>query len=115
MNPEAPAELDSKIPALYDLVESFSTEAYVHRIPILGQLCTIGYQYLFLLFAAGYSIHAKRKGFRFINALNLAYFTMMLFAPIVLLRYHLLLFYLFPITAASLFGKSSFETKGKAE
>ena len=115
VNPEAPAELDSKIPALYDLMESFSTEAYVHRIPILGQLCTIGYQYLFLLFAAGYSIHAKRKGFRFINALNLAYFTMMLFAPIVLLRYHLLLFYLFPITAASLFGKSSFETKGKVE
>ena len=107
VNLEAPAELDSKLPFLYEAVSRFSTDTDVYKIPLVGQICTIGWQYLLILFALGYSIHAKRKAFRFINTANFLYFTMMLFAPIVLVRYHLLLFYLFPITVGSMFGKSS--------
>lgn len=113
VNLESPAELESKIPALYEAISRFSTETRIYKIPVIGQICTIGWQYLFLLFALGYLLHAKRKELRFINAANFAYFAMMLFAPLVLVRYHLLMFYLFPLTLASLFGNPADFEKGE--
>lgn len=103
---EAPAEHVNNFPKLFEKIKEFGTASKIHKIPIVGQIATIGYQYLFLLYVIGFNIYNKKKGTGLLVAAVLAYFVVSLFAPIVLLRYHLLLFYMFPITLSSLFEKN---------
>ena len=104
-NLEAPAEFVNLFPKAFEVVHWFSTEAYVHNIPFIGQISTIGYQYLILLFVLGFGICKKRGRFNALLCANLFYFVVMLFAPLVLIRYHLILFYLMPVTIGNLFVK----------
>ena len=104
-NLEAPAEHVDLIPGLYKIAEWFSTEAKIHSIPIVGQICTLGYQYFFLVFALGYLWFSRSKKIALILGTELFYFMVCLFAPLVLIRYYLLVFYMFPVVTAAVFGK----------
>lgn len=101
---EGPAEHKSLLPGFFDWIVKFSTMTKIHAIPIIGFFCTIGWQYCFLLYAAGFLLYIRERRFRILLLAVLVYFYFALLAPIVLVRYHLILFYVFPLSFTALFG-----------
>ena len=104
---EAPAEHQDLLPGVYQRISDFATMTDIYAIPVLGMLCTIGWQAFFLLYAVGYLIYSREKRIRILLLTELVYYIFTLMAPIVLVRYHLILFNFFPVVIASLFRKES--------
>ena len=101
-----PGVLVNRFPKLFDNISWFASGVEIHKIPIVGQLATLGFQYYYMIFALGYCLYSNKR-FKILVGAEFLYFVVALFAPMVLIRYHLLVFYMFPIVLASLFvGKT---------
>ena len=107
---DLPAQHENRFPWLFEKIKWLSTQADVYKIPLLGWLSTIGYQYIFLVYVLGYKIFSKDKQMRFILFVSILYYLVMLLATIVVVRYYLLLFYSFPIVIGSMFCNTKSES-----
>lgn len=99
---EAPGRLESVFPGLFERIRTFSLMESVWKNPVVGMLCSVGLQVWLLLFAIGYSIYTRQKGWLVLLIFPCCMIFTNFMGPMVLVRYYLFLFYLFPIVVGTL-------------
>lgn len=99
---EEPANRASFFPTLYPPIERFARQLSFQNIPMASMLFSIGFQFWVLLFTMAYLLYRRLHRLLFPFLYVLLLFLTILLGPIMLVRYALYLFYLFPLTLAVL-------------
>ena len=99
---EAPGTLESVFPGLFEKMRSFSLQECVWKKPVIGMLCSVGFHMWMLLFAIGYSVYKKQWKRTVLLLFPCCLILTNFMGPIVLVRYYLFLFYLFPIVLGTM-------------
>lgn len=104
---EEPGELQSKLPEFYNFLWELCTETSLYEIPVIGILYTIGFYLIALCFTFFYGVYRKNESIKLFSAfLYTVTFTSMC-GPLVLPRYYIYLFYMFPVMLAFIAGRES--------
>lgn len=100
---EIPGEKDSKIQELYNRIVDIGYRISFQKIPLISMLFSVGAMLWFYLFALVYAIYQKKRYFWApLLLVGISYGTH-LFGPMVLVRYHLILFFVVPLCIWILF------------
>ena len=94
---EPPVELENFLPRVKNFYERIGLFISFEKIPVLGLLFSIGFQFWFLLNCAFYAAWRRAKNLILPLAILLAYAILSAFVPLVLLRYFAALFFAFPL------------------
>ena len=86
-----------------------ASQAVVENIPIISLLFSIGANMWLIFMILGYSVYKKNRAI--VIAISMIIFTWgtMLLGPIVLVRYILILFFMFPLNIALLINNNRFK------
>ena len=95
-------EKTPKIPWLYGIYDKIARKFYYQKIPGLRLLFSIGAMFWMTLFTFFYGIWRKDEGITAALLLILCFCATCLLGPVVLVRYYLSLFYIFPVCVAFL-------------
>lgn len=102
---DQPGVLESKWPSLYDKIVDMGYHISFQKIPVLSMLFSVGAMLWFYLTAFAYAIYKKQRYFWIpLLLIGLSYGTHLL-GPMVLVRYHLILFFMIPIYLWILFDR----------
>ena len=112
---EAPGTLESVLPELFERIRTFSLMESIWKTPVVGMLCSVGFQLWLLLFAIGYSIYTKQKGWLVLQIFPCCLIFTNFMGPMVLVRYYLFLFYLLPIIVGTMMVRIKSEVYTKDE
>lgn len=96
---------EPKIPWLYAVYHRIATEFSYQKIPGLRLLFSIGAMFWVVLFTFFYGIWKKDRGITAALMLILCFLATCLLGPVVLVRYYLNLFYIFPVCIAFIAGR----------
>lgn len=94
---ESPVRHFELLPSVYEFYERIGLFISFEKIPVLGLLFSIGFQFWFLLNCAFYAAWRRAKNLILPLAILLAYAILSAFVPLVLLRYFAALFLAFPL------------------
>lgn len=94
-----------KIPWLYEIYDKIARKFYYQKIPILRLLFSIGAMFWVTIFTFSYGIWKRDEGITAALLLILCFCATCLLGPVVLVRYYLCLFYIFPVCIAFLMEK----------
>jgi len=104
---EGPAKLESILPGMYDFMWNISRAVSLYQIPVIGLLFTIGFMMWVFVYTFGYSIFTGNRGGLSILLFELLILLTNFLGPMTLVRYYLILFYMFPVCLGLLFYKRS--------
>ncbi|MCR5032192.1 MAG: DUF6020 family protein [Lachnospiraceae bacterium] len=94
---ESPVELHSIFPELYQMIWQFSRRTTIWKIPVIGLLCSIGFHLWILTINLGKMIIQRNQQDLLMILFPVAILFTCFMGPMVLIRYYMFLFYLFPI------------------
>lgn len=106
---EKPGERDSKNPLLEKIYYEISRGTTMQKIPVISMLFSVGFVFWVLIICLGYNIYKKRNAIIVPLLLILFQWFTVVFGPIVLPRYVLILFFAFPLFITFLFNGNRFE------
>lgn len=101
---EEPGSLDSKLPWLYEAIVRFSRNINFEKVPLLSMFFSIGFMNWIVMLAFVVAIIRKDYPLLFSISFVLLLLCTLLLGPIVLVRYYLISFYLFPILVYYIFN-----------
>lgn len=109
----SPAYFDSKINWLGQFyLGNFTTTISFQKIPVISMLFSPGFHFWFFLLVLFYAAHRKKKAFLISCVFILLLVATNFLGPMMLVRFFLYLFFLFPVFLESLVGgKSALATK----
>ena len=96
---------EPKIPGLYEFYDKIAADYFYQKIPGLRLLFSIGAMFWIMLFTFFYGIRKKDEGVTAALLLTLCFCATCFLGPVVLVRYYLNLFYLFPVCIAFISGR----------
>ncbi len=104
-----PGSRHSFFPQLEKIYYNLASQAVVENIPIISLLFSIGANMWLIFMILGYSVYKKNRAI--VIAISMIIFTWgtMLLGPIVLVRYILILFFMFPLNIALLINNNRFK------
>lgn len=91
-----------------DIINTVISNGYLQVIPIIKYVISIGAFLWVLLFAMAYSVYKKRKLFLYPSIIILLLLCTYILGPLVMARYMLILFYVFPMVLAVIFNNERF-------
>lgn len=106
---DAPGVQEGKWPWLYGKIVDFGYRISFQRIPLYSMLFSVGAMFWFVLFTWVYTLYKKKYSFSIAYVLILLSFLTHLLGPMVLVRYHLILFFTFPLSIGMICQKDEIE------
>lgn len=106
-----PIDKTTYIPALTEFYRKISLEFFYQKIPGIRLLCSLGFMFWMLLIALFRGIYAKQKMLVGMTLFAACICLTCLAGPVSLVRYYLILFYVFPVETALVFHYKKSEQK----
>lgn len=106
---EEPGERNSRIPVLEEIYYKISRTSMIQKIPVVSMLFSVGFMFWILVICIAYNVYRKRNAIVVPLLLILFLWITVIFGPIALPRYILILFFAFPLFVTFLLNGSRFE------
>ncbi len=94
---DEPGVLESKIPWLYDKIVDIGYHISFQNVPVLSMVFSVGAMLWLYLTVLAYTIYRRQRQFWLPLLLVGLYYCTHLLGPMVLVRYHLILFFMIPV------------------
>lgn len=102
---DEPGVLESKIPWLFDKIVDIGYHISFQKIPVISMLFSVGAMFWLYLITLVYALYCRDRQVCLVLLLPGLSFATHLLGPMVLVRYHLILFFMIPLYLWILFGQ----------